>query len=281
MNTRMNAVARAAGWGHQISLLGHEGSGNRCGHNPHDFCSDIAAIMPTNDAPELLRKMDCVVRGLAFDRTLLGGLFAEKRNTTKSRRIRSERMEAMIRVIRCSIKYLDINSLQIGFWRSGSVDPLSNRNIAHFTGMTLNRVERAIKDLKNLGVLIVHQRIEKQVGADGEQQCRALVAVKRLNKTFVRLCGLHDDLKYERKKKKKKEKRLANRRVIDPDEKFTDAQIEQFRDLQERGMLSADVRIHDVMPTKNNLRPHPKKNMPDLATAFDSPPDPECADIPY
>lgn len=177
--------------------------GNRCGHDPR--------------APQL-RPIHCPQEGKGGLPPLLRLAVAalveyyEKPNLLptlnnangKSSQQRSERREALIRILSAIIHRMDIASLRVGVPRSdGSFYDYSIAELAEAAGLEFKRAQRAISDLKTAGLINIKQI--KQRTADGA--CRSFVAIKTITRSLFALLGLGAMFSKEHEKRAKKQRK--------------------------------------------------------------------------
>jgi len=116
------------------------------------------------------------------------------------RQQRSERREACVILLKALLKHTDVASLRVGIPTEDGFLNLTVNYIANQTGMTLKRVERALKDLKAAGLITVSQ--PRELKPDGTW--RGLAAVKAVSKNLFGAFGLQVMLEKERKKASKR-----------------------------------------------------------------------------
>ena len=174
--------------------------GNFCGHSP--LTPNFTLEKPISKGP------GGVPRVLTLCAERITGYYFRPRKVLPSldlangsdRQQRSERRESCLRTLAALLKFTDVASLRVGIpSRSGFIN-LDFKVIAKHSGMSLKRVERAIKDLKAAGLLTVAQ--PRQLQPDGTW--RGLAAVKAVSKHLFAAFGLTRMLEIERKKASKR-----------------------------------------------------------------------------
>jgi|SRR5690554_2953718 len=122
-----------------------------------------------------------------------------------NRQQRTERRESCICLMAAILKYTDLTSLRVGIPTANGFKSLTIEFLARQTGLTLKRIERAIKDLKAAGLLTVSQ--PRQLLENGKWV--GLAAVKAVNHQLFHVFGLGSMLKAERDKAVKRLRRKA------------------------------------------------------------------------
>lgn len=178
---------------------GKNKSGNRCGHNTHSprFTLTKPLKVGKKGVPRIIT---LAVERLTqyYSRPYMIPALCLANDSQRQQR--SERREACILVLSALLKYCDITTLTIKNPKDGIDYQIPFRWIAEITELELQRVLRAVKDLKAAGLLTVsQQRIYNQDGT-----WRGLVAVKAINKNLFAVLGLESMLSYQRKRRSKK-----------------------------------------------------------------------------
>lgn len=162
-------------------------SGNRCGHDPRRPRLELQ-IVGTRGKPfphligRLLERLD----GLYFDRALFPELGARKR---------SERIEAMVLVIKAIARTTDRLSLRSGRRNAdGTMTGIPMHTIATWARLAEQRAFRALWDLRDAGFVDLYQPVEQR--ADGSW--RGLAGIRRLTKKLFERVGLGQRLRRER-----------------------------------------------------------------------------------
>jgi hypothetical protein len=187
-------------------------SGNRCGHDrkkPRLQLQRPDGQTRGKPFPWLIRQALERAEWLYHDRSL----FPEPRK-------RSERIEAMVLVLKALIRNLDILTMRAGRWRDdGSLVGISMRTIAKWAAITEQRAFRASWDLREAGWLTVSQQIEKtHQGPCGPGLCprhghKGRAAIRCLKKEFFERLKLRGRLMKERGRRAK-EARAATAQTI-------------------------------------------------------------------
>ncbi len=121
------------------------------------------------------------------------------------RQQRSERREACVLLLGALLKRTDVTSLRVGVPTQEGFMSYTVDYIAKDTGMSLKRVERALRDLKAANLLTVSQ--PRQLLPDGSW--KGLAAVKAISKHLFGVFGLGSMLRKERDKASKRLKKKA------------------------------------------------------------------------
>lgn len=169
----------------------HFPTGNRCGHNP---LAPRCFVPPPEHQTRpgiLLRLSTRLWSYYKEPATVLPSLNFANGST---RQQRSERREACLIVLDTLIHYLDLATLTVGIPRAGSIAGLTMAFIAERAGLSLNRVERAVKDLKLGGILSVHPFVTRTAtgGLIGHG------AIRAISPKLFTIFGLTSWLKLER-----------------------------------------------------------------------------------
>jgi hypothetical protein len=154
-------------------------TGNRCGHDPRNPVFDLAVAVVPNLPPILFTIVAKVRELVYYQRWMFADLGEAKR---------SERMEAIVRVLCALTFHTDLISMRVGFLPTDA-DPwfrgATAKTIARWTGMRRGRVTRALDDLRWAGYITSKQPREFD---DEVQEWRGLAAVRNLTpKFFTRL----------------------------------------------------------------------------------------------
>lgn len=125
-------------------------------------------------------------------------------NPTSSQK-RSERREALIRLLKSVLKFLDLPTLTVSVRDAeASHHNITISTLAKHADLELRRAERALSDLATAGLIFtVQQRVRNPEGG-----FRSVPAIKRVSPALFSACGLDVALKIERTKA---QKRLAAR----------------------------------------------------------------------
>jgi hypothetical protein len=169
------------------------------------------------------------------------------------RQMRSERREACIVVMATLLKNMDVASLRVGQpTKTGFLNYTLDWLAAH-TALPLQRVDRAVKDLKNAGLLTVSQ--PRQLKEDGTW--KGLAAVKAVSKHLFGVFGLHKMLQHEQKKAVKRLKRKAQ------EWSENDGQKRTLTDLSKYALVVSGLKTNPLQKSKIRRRPPPKEKIPD------------------
>ena len=182
-------------------------TGNRCGHAPHAPALDLAVPVRTGQGGMplvLTRAMEYLERYYESP-SLFPTLDAAN---TSSRRQRSERREACVRLLKALLRYVDITSLRVGFASPEGFKPITLDLLVDATGMHKRRVERAHADLKTAGIISCKQ--PRDTRPDG--QIIGLAGIRAISKHLWGRLGLSRLLSKQRKAHSQKLKRKAAER---------------------------------------------------------------------
>jgi hypothetical protein len=109
---------------------------------------------------------------------------------------RSERREAIVRVVKCLLYFMDLVTLRVALSRADErCVGLTETSIARWTGLSLWRVERALADLRAAGFL---RSVQARVVKDGRYF--GLAAIRTFSASFFARLGLGTTLVLERKR---------------------------------------------------------------------------------
>lgn len=164
------------------------GSGNRCGHNP----KNPNFFSPNIKIPEFLQFTVKLFNTSYTDLKLLVNLNYRAHGF----QIRSERREACIKVFTVMLERMDLVTMRVGFPTENGFLNYSIKYLTERTGMGERRVARAIRDLKNIGFLIISQIRERL--SDGSYRSRS--AIKKISSSFFDALNLRGRLEKERLK---------------------------------------------------------------------------------
>lgn len=189
--------------------------GNFCGHNPLKPAFILAR--PANKGkgglpPIITLAMERVKDYYNHPTKLIPSLNLANGS---ARMQRSERREACIRLIAALLKRMDLVSLRVGIPTETGFMSYTVDYIAEDTGMTLKRVERALKDLKGAGIITVARRCQAQ--PDGTY--KGLASVKAISKELFGALDLLGKLRVEREKANKRLKKKMRERTQEQENK--------------------------------------------------------------
>jgi hypothetical protein len=127
-------------------------------------------------------------------------------NPTSSQK-RSERREALIRLLKAILKFTDLVSLTVGVRDAqAALHNITIATLAKHADLEPRRAERALSDLATAGILfLVQQRVRLPEGG-----FRSQPAIKRLSPSLFSAFGLAVALKLERKKAQKRHSAASN-----------------------------------------------------------------------
>lgn len=185
--------------------------GNRCGHNSNKPKIDLQ--YKSVKRPSVINSLIWRIKDFYFNPIKIPALM----NAFNSKRLRrSESRESIVLVLSCIAKYTNIKAgNNVGWVKSGAFYHLTYKNICNQTGLSLSRVERAMKEIKRAGLVKVIQ--QNKTNSDGTKS--ALSAIKYVMNSFFRLMGLSQELeKYKQfiaKEKAKAEKAKAEKDHFD------------------------------------------------------------------
>jgi hypothetical protein len=178
--------------------------GNNCGHipvNPRWFSPP-----EKHTRPFIIKKAIEQVRDYYFDpaATIPTLNFANESN----RRQRSERRESCVSVLGCLLHYLDLATMRVGIPQHDlTFKGITMLFIAEKCGMSLRRIERAVADLVESGLVTVHPLCEKISDA----VYKGFAAIRTIDKKLFAIFGMDKQLQYEREKAAQRQKKKARK----------------------------------------------------------------------
>jgi hypothetical protein len=180
-------------------------SGNRCGHVP-DAPRFYCRPAHHKSRPSLLEEaIEKLTAGYKRPKRFLRKLFDLH---PKGRLKRSERREAIASVSQVLLHYLELETLQVGFYTLPNVFvSLDLKYIAKQAGLSLLRARRAINDLVKAGYV----KLLRQFNKNEEGQFKGLASIRELTASFFSDLGIdsHHLFFLREWKRKKQEKALA------------------------------------------------------------------------
>ena len=191
------------------------GTGNRCGHRPHH---PQAFVPPENHR----HRPGDAVWGLSirmFDYYIdpeilppLNNLTGSLKKNGEVRRQRSERREAIIRVLAVMLHYLDQATLLIGIPdEAGKIQPISQKFIAERADISIRQVQEACADLQNAGIIKTFRRAQRCKRK--KRGYRGLPALRVVSPHIFKAFGLHKQLKKDRKRASEARKKQRQTRA--------------------------------------------------------------------
>jgi len=179
--------------------------GNRCGHNPADPTLEITRPIPVGPGgyPRILAVAAERIEGFYSEPESLPSLALSPNSSQK----RSERREALIRLLKAIFKFLDLVTLTVAVRDTDkALHNITIATLADHADLDLRRAERALRDLASAGfIFIIEQRISVPEGG-----FRSVAGIKRISPALFSALGLPVALKLERTKA---QKRLADRKA--------------------------------------------------------------------
>lgn len=130
-----------------------------------------------------------------------------------TRQMRSERREGCILMLESMLYHMDITSLRVGYIIEETNEFVYRKLefLAEKAGITLSRAERAIKDLKESGILSMKRTWEEN--EDGSYTGKP--STKQIAKEFLNYLGFEDWLLDESKKAYKRRKEEAEQKATE------------------------------------------------------------------
>lgn len=171
------------------------GTGNRCGHNPDAPTLQISRPMREGKKghPGVLTQLAKRLQAYYDNPFLLPSLNAANGSR---RQQRSERREAVIRLLTALLKFTDLASLRVGVPTDQGFRPLTVPFLARAADLSHARTERAMRDLKAAGILKVSQ--VRELRDDGSW--KAFPAIRAISKYLWGAFGLLRRLEHQRKR---------------------------------------------------------------------------------
>ena len=199
--------------------------GNFCGHEPDAHRTTLSRPAKTGKGgiPPILNKLiERLSQYYYSPSKVLPGL--NEANGKKSQQ-RSERREACMLVARSLVKNMDLSSMRVGHSTKDGFINMRLIVIKNDTGMTMVRVERAIKDLKAAKIITSTQ--PRQLDKNGSW--KGLAAVRVVSKDLFTVFGLKVALELEQKKAVKRLKKKAENWNSNDGKKRTLADVARFK----------------------------------------------------
>lgn len=175
----------------------HKKTVNKCIHNKNAPRNSITT--PTKNAPQAIRKTIEIVKKFA---AIPSVLIALQRSGESQRTRRSESRESITLVLQILLKYVDLESLKVGYKLKNNpnkIHSISIQKIADQADLSLSRTERAIRALREVGLLKTFRVCESYTDENGQLKFRALNCVKTLSPALFTMTGNASQLKKDRK----------------------------------------------------------------------------------
>lgn len=199
--------------------------GNFCGHEPNAHRTTLTRPAKTGKGgiPPILNKL---IERLSQYYYSPSKVLPDLNMANKSnRQQRSERREACMLVLRSLAKNMDLSSMRVGHSTKDGFVNMRLVVIKNDTGMTMVRVERAIRDLKNAGIISSTQ--PRQLDKNGNW--KGLASVKVISKQVFAVFGLKVALEFEQKKAVNRLKKKAQSWNSSDGKRRTIADIARFK----------------------------------------------------
>lgn len=188
------------------------GGGNGCGHDPHHF---RRFRPPAHHHPAILED----ARGKIGD--CLGGFWDALYGGDRQKR--SERREACGILLSCLIHRMDLVTLRVGIpGDANRMQGYTEKALCRMTGLGIRRLERAMKDLVDMGLVSVHVKSERK--EDGHY--KGFAAIRTISLKFFDLIGLG---KKVRKQRRKASHRMHDRALHRASQKTFELMAKSFR----------------------------------------------------
>ena len=174
--------------------------GNFCGHSPDLPSLEFKKkpVVGKGGIPRILTlAIERVEKYYFLHRSLLPTLNAANGKPSQQR---SERREAVTRLLKSMLFCTDLSSLRVGFFKGAEFNPTSMAKLAKLALLSPKRAERAFLDLKAAGIVTSKQKKEKS----SLGKWKSYNSVKVFSKEFFGALGLTLALKFERKKASKR-----------------------------------------------------------------------------
>ena len=166
------------------------------------------------------------------------------------RQQRSERREACLLVMGSLLRRTELASLRVGQPTKDGFVNYRMEVVLRDTGLTMRRIERAMKDLKSAGIVSTMQ--PRQVDENGEW--KGLAAVKTITRHLFAVFGLKVALELEQKKAVKRLKQKAHGWNRDDGKKRTVSDVARFK-LLTRKMTMATPKAPPVNKISKSQKP--------------------------
>ena len=172
--------------------------GNRCGHDRHRPRLRLARPVPAT-LPLVFRTAMRAAEGILTSPARFPELhgFGQLVWTTRGRRRRTERLEAIVLLAKVLILRCDRVTLRVGTPRAdGGCSGISEADLVCWTGLRVRRLERAMRDFRDAGYGSSHKKA-RQV-APG--RWKGYPSVRQLSMLFFARCGVLEWLREERQR---------------------------------------------------------------------------------
>lgn len=181
-------------------------AGNRCGHNPKKPRIGKPAF---EGPPKVIAAFISRMNNFYWNPGSLPALCYTKTHKGKEpQTIRTELRESIILVLAYMVSYLDIPTMIVRDPRSiGPNSPIRGIPIywiAKHLGISITRVERAVRHLRACGILTTDRRFEFKNG-----EYRGYPALRSIDARIFNLLGLSQSLRRSQDAIRKKQKRMA------------------------------------------------------------------------
>ena len=201
--------------------------GNRCGHNKFAPILNPPDFQIPPKLPAILRDSIAKVEGFYHSPDILSAVWKGRPTPIQPhhknpkfisiRVMRSERREAICRILVLLIAMTDLRTLNIGYlnYKTGQFRIPDILWFAEKSQLSELRVQRAMADLRRAGLLEVHERAVATKGEDGRTQFRARTALRKLSERVFTLLGI-DRRRLHREKFTAKQRHLDRLQQLNP-----------------------------------------------------------------
>lgn len=188
--------------------------GNFCGHNPAAPALEIQRPA-TRRRPLILEVLHENISRYYHDPKLIPSLrdcsvYRDGRRHDRRRRMRSERREAIVQLLRACAYFVDLATLHLGRQTPAGFAWATKGQLRGLTTLGEKRFDRALRDARGTKIVKIFERATRPVYADGE--FRAEPAIKIFSEHLFGVFGLSKWLKKEAEKARLRyEQRKAQR----------------------------------------------------------------------
>ncbi len=166
--------------------------GNYCNHDPAAPKLEITPPPPRDGQPRnrplILQKLHDRVQHFYANSQLLPVLrdcavLRDGKRCPRRRRMRSERREAIVQLLRACVYFLDLTTLHLGRPTPAGFCWTVKEQMRALTNLGEKRFDRALRDLRSAGIVKIVER-NKAVFVNGLEEFRAEPAIKIFSKSL-------------------------------------------------------------------------------------------------
>lgn len=230
--------------------------GNFCGHNPAAPALEIQRPA-TRRRPLILEVLHENISRYYHDPKLIPSLrdcsvYRDGRRHDRRRRMRSERREAIVQLLRACAHFVDLATLHLGRQTPAGFAWATKSQLRGLTTLGEKRFDRALRDARGTKIVKIFERATRPVYADGE--FRAEPAIKIFSEHLFGVFGLSKWLKKEAEKARLRYEQRKAKRTQDEAKKPLSGAAKARGALAMGGLTETGSKRRDKRPNQQSKK---------------------------